>query len=66
MTRCCIQSLCIHSGEGAYLTLFSCTFPRVGGFGLISILSVQGKDPKRCADNDGHNVDTIDGMMYPE
>lgn len=24
---------------------------------------VQGKDPKKCADNDGHNVDTIDGLV---
>ena len=23
----------------------------------------QGKDPKKCADNDGHNVDTIDGLV---
>jgi hypothetical protein len=24
---------------------------------------VQGKDKKKCADNDGHNVDTIDGLV---
>jgi len=24
---------------------------------------VQGKDPQKCADNDGHNVDTIDGLV---
>ena len=25
----------------------------------------QKKDPKDCPDNDGHNVDTIDGLILP-
>lgn len=24
-----------------------------------------GRDPKDCPDNDGHNVDTIDGLVLP-
>lgn len=47
--------------KGSHNDVYASTCHRM----FFANLTFQKKDPKDCPDNDGHNVDTIDGLILP-
>jgi len=47
--------------EGSHNDTYASTCHRM----FFANLIFHKKDPKDCPDNDGHNVDTIDGLIFP-